>query len=309
MSQSSQTPPGNRPPNPKVFRPFTGGQTGQGESKSPSSSAPMGRRPIAGRPYRPFAGQPMPAQAEAAPPPAEAPTTPAVDLTVEAPAAAPAPRTPTPAHQPPVISSTDRASWEAYISGQASSETHTEPVIQHRDEEQRPPITEELPQLEVQEPTPVDSPAMHEQGGYEPAPATETPEAEAESEEKEITAEVPEYEPYVVTPPEPSPVISFERHAPPPRAVYQTPLFVPPAGETPAESLIDDVDAAFIAAGLPSAPEYHASQEALRAATSLEAIARKLRTGKIELRSTSQSSLASDEAILAAVLAALLASR
>jgi len=308
MSQSSQTPPGNRPPNPKVVRPFTGGPTGQGESKSPSSPPPMGRRPIAGRPYRPFAGQPMPAQAEAPTPPAEAPTMPAVDLTVEAPAAAPAPRTPSPAYQTPVISSTDRTAWEAYISGPSSSERHTEPVIQHRDQEPRQPMTEE-PQIEVQEPTPVYSTAMHEQGGYDPTAATETREAEAESEEQEITAEVPAYEPYVVTPPEPSPVISVGRHAPPPRAVYQTPMFVPPTGETPAESLIDDVDAAFIAAGLPSGPEYSASEEALRAAASLEAIARKLRTGKIELRSASESSLASDEAILAAVLAALLATR
>jgi hypothetical protein len=166
-----------------------------------------------------------------------------------------------------------------------------------------------LPQIEVQEPTPVFSQAMHEQGGYELAATTAARPPEAEKNEQEITAEVPEYEPYVITPPEPSPVVSAERPAPPPRAVYQTPLFVAPAGEVPAESLIDDVDAAFIAAGLPSGPEYSASDEALRAAASLEAIARRLRTGKIELRSPSEWSAESDEALLAAVLAALLASR
>jgi len=173
----------------------------------------------------------------------------------------------------------------------------------------RQPNTEELPQIEVQEPTPVFSQAMHEQGGYEQAAATEARQPAAEKEEQEITAEVPEYEPYVITPAEPPPAVSMERPAPPPRAVYQTPLFVAPASEVPAESLIDDVDAAFIAEGLPSGPEYSASDEARRAAASLEAIARKLRTGKIELRSLSESTLESDEALLAAVLAALLSSR
>ena len=106
MSQS-QTPPGNRPPNPKVFRPFAGGPAGQGASKTSPSGTPMARRPAAGRPHRPFAGLPVPAEAEAPTPPAEAPRQPALDRTDDVPVAAPVVRTPTHAYQAPIISQHD----------------------------------------------------------------------------------------------------------------------------------------------------------------------------------------------------------
>ncbi len=270
MSQS-QTPPGNRPPSPKVFRPFTGGPPGQGAgSASPPPASPIGIRPVAARPYRPFAGQPVPANAEAAIPEAEAAPPPVVALTVQEPVAPQAPATLTPEYQTPVSPSPspERESWEAYISGPSTPDAYTEPVVEHREEKHLQhieaaylqPVTEELPQIEVQEPTPVFNPAI-------------------------------------------------ERYGLPPRAAYQTPIFVAPTSEPPAESLIDEVDAAFITSGRPSGPESSASDEVLRAAANLEAIARKLRSGKVELRSVSESSLASDEATLATVLAALLATR
>jgi hypothetical protein len=80
-------------------------------------------------------------------------------------------------------------------------------------------------------------------------------------------------------------------------------LFVAPASDPPADSLIDEVDAAFITAGLPT--QEAASPAAIAAATSLESIARRLRAGELELRGGA--ALSSDAATLASVLAALLA--
>jgi hypothetical protein len=80
-------------------------------------------------------------------------------------------------------------------------------------------------------------------------------------------------------------------------------LFIAPASDPPADSLIDEVDAAFITAGLPT--QEVASAEAIAAATTLESIARCLRAGELELRTGAATS--SDAATLATVLAALLA--
>lgn len=84
--------------------------------------------------------------------------------------------------------------------------------------------------------------------------------------------------------------------------------FVSPRGGAVAESMIDEVDAAFITAGLPAA-EPVASPEAMRAAAALEDIAELLRAGAIELRPTPGMSMTSKESALASVLAALLAKR
>jgi hypothetical protein len=91
-----------------------------------------------------------------------------------------------------------------------------------------------------------------------------------------------------------------------PRRVYETPVFVPLANPPAVESLIDEVDAAFITAGLPSSGAL-ASDDALHAAHLLEATAKRLRAGHIQLRSPGE--VTSEEAALAAVLAALLANR
>jgi hypothetical protein len=89
------------------------------------------------------------------------------------------------------------------------------------------------------------------------------------------------------------------------RAGFETPIYVTPASTPATDYLIDEVDAAFITAGLPATGE----PTSAHAAAVLETIARRLRSGELALPSTSDSQLGSDEATLATVLAALLARR
>ncbi|MGQ0639432.1 MAG: hypothetical protein ACT4P6_01470 [Gemmatimonadaceae bacterium] len=93
----------------------------------------------------------------------------------------------------------------------------------------------------------------------------------------------------------------------PPRTAFETPIFVAPTRHPAAESSIDEIDAAFISAGLPSTND--SGSDHARAAEVLERIARRLRAGEIKLPQAIESNAVSEEATLAAVLAALLANR
>jgi hypothetical protein len=123
----------------------------------------------------------------------------------------------------------------------------------------------------------------------EPPPA---PIAASVSDDSDLPAFLRDDPPAAATPPSQSYVPEPEHSS-----------FVAPHGETPKDGLVDEVDAAFIASGLPT--QELSSPSALSAAETLESVARRLRKG--DLRLQSGATAASEAATLAAVLAALLA--
>ncbi|MGH7713934.1 MAG: hypothetical protein ACREOG_21825 [Gemmatimonadaceae bacterium] len=190
---------------------------------------------------------------------------------------------PTPTPYQPAWS--EREAWETMLEP-------TPPIAELSAMEQVRPRAEQVPLVEERDPTPVFMEAQ-------------LPEAEIDA---AVTAEVPAYVDHE------SPTYSTEE-----LRAYATardtsdelerPLFVAPASDPPTDSLIDEVDAAFITSGLPSGGAAVASEAALSTAAMLDTIARRLRAGEIQLPASSAASTASEEAALATVLAALLANR
>lgn len=308
MSDPSETPPGNRPPAGRVFRPFAGGGAQQGSAASHT----VERRPM--QPRRPFVGGPAATSGASAPAPLDiSPVfdiSPAIDVsstieissvidaspaiavnaTADVASSAPAPEIP----DPPVV---ERATWLTIVEAEPAvldfgtglvGENATlgddsgigEPAAAPPD---LPAIAEETfaPSFEERVPSPP-----------EKLPVVTAEVLTTESEEIDLS-EVPEH------------VDSIAEYGEP--DLLDAPLFIAPSSAREADSLIDEVEAAFITAGLPSTGD--PSDDALRAAAALEEIARRLRAGDIELQRNSTGSIASEESALATVLAALLANR
>lgn len=281
MSHPSQTPPGNRPPNARVFRPFTGGvggTAGQGTPPSPTPPATAQRRPA--QPFRPFVGahgrQPLPQPA-----PVVAAT--AVEPIVESiPVAAPTYNEPEPA---PIA----HEAWERYV----APELEPQPLHEVESDPELAPvahnsgITVEVPQIEKAafelEPEPVIAP--------EPMQAKSTP---------SITVEVP-----AIPSDEAMAAIRDIAHE---GDLWETAYSTEPAIETPRDVVIDEVEAAFNEPAVPP-PNDGRIDDALVAATTLEAIARRLRSGEVDIRPAPGANMSTQESALATVLAALLANR
>lgn len=364
MSDSSQIPPGNRPPAGRVFRPFAGGAAEQG-SQSPSAapdSRIMDRRPM--QPRRPFIGGQSAASNRAAASPAidvgpALDISPATDVSA-ATAAAPAP----PQVEAARATTVERATWLTIveeepavidfgtdligesaalgdalevaetsalplelpaIAGETFELSFAEPTFSAP--EQLPVVTREVPAFEREE---SDYSATPEYAEPQPlgekaalgyaletgqtsalplelravadetfAPSLMEPTFSAREQQPVVAAEVQAIE---GGEPAQSPIPEYAEPDP-----LEAPLFIAPNGEPAADSLIDEVDAAFITAGLPSAGA--PSDEALRAAAALEEVARRLRAGDLDLQHGAAPSISSEESALATVLAALLANR
>lgn len=274
MSDPSHIPPGNRPPTARVFRPFAGGSAGQG-SQSPAAvpdARGMDRRPT--QPRRPFAGIQLARSPEPVLVPDDhAPLPPLIEVSQAPDIAAPAP--------PLQTMVAEGAAWSRIVeAAPVELDWPRDPIGEDAalgdgfEGEATPEVTADL--LAISEET--------------PAPSFVEPTVTVPEKAPVVTAEVP-----AIASVEPDPL--------------DAPLFVAPGREPAAESLIDEVDAAFITAGLPSSGEASASDDAVQAAASLEGIARRLRAGNIALRPASGARMSSDVSALATVLAALLADR
>ncbi len=365
MSDSSQIPPGNRPPGGRVFRPFAGSSAEQG-SQSPSAapdSRAMDRRPM--QPRRPFVGG-QSAPSDTAPAPQAINVSPAIDVspTIDVSAATEVAFS-TPAVEAEHATAVERATWltiveeepavldfvtdligesatlgDALEIGETSALPLELPVIAEETfepsfaeptfsaPEKLPVVTAEVPAFESEE---IDHSAIPEYAepdllGENPTlgDTLETGETSAlPLELPAITEETvaPSFVELTFSPRERLPVVTAEvqaiesgEPARPPIPEYaepdplDAPLFIAP-NSGPAADLIDEVDAAFITAGLPSSGDGSPSDDALRAATALEEVARRLRAGDIDLQPGPTASISSEESALATVLAALLANR
>lgn len=293
MSQP-QKPPGNRPSNARVFRPFTGApMPGQGTpATSPPSAGAMRR---SGQPFKPFVGTQRvaatPQETPSQPPPAIA----AVTL-AEPEAAVHEPpiesiELPAPAYHEPEPAPIAHEAWEKYVAllpeelvapqepipSQSIAEPHSSPEI-----------TVEVPQLEVFEAEPEGEVAV-ESGSDQRKPAP-------------ITVEVPA-------------ILSEEAMAAIRDVSTEGDLWetaysaAAPISEPPVDTVNDEVEAAFSESAASISSDSAHLEQILVAAATLESLASQLRNGEIDLRPAPGANMSSEEAALATVLAALLANR
>ncbi len=285
MSHPSQTPPGNRPPNARVFRPFTGGggTAGQGTPASPTPPPVTQRR--AGQPFRPFVSAQRTATAPSEPQQQPAPVIVAatgVEPIVESiPAAASTYHEPEPA---PIA----HEAWERYVAPEPEPFVVQEPIAAEpaplvRNSE----ITVEVPQIEDAEfdvePEPVMAP--------EPMQLMST---------SPITVEVP-----AIPSEEAMAAIRDVAHE---GDLWETAYTTALVIESSQDVVIDEVEAAFSESAPPS-PSDSCIERTLVAATTLEAVARRLRNGEFEISPAPGANMSTEESALATVLAALLAKR
>jgi len=291
MSHPSETPPGNRPPNARVFRPFTGGAGTAGQGSQPSSTpGGMQRRP--GQPFRPFIGAQVQAASVA---PLEAPPSePAIvaAATVVEPVAESVPF-PTPTYHEPEPAPIAHEAWERYVAPEPEPQHEREPVAQEPIAAEpprvvhNPEITVEVPQIE------------HAEFRIEAEPSSYPAPTLAKS-MPPITVEVPA-------------IPSEEAMAAIRDVAHEGDLWEAAYSSVPAEGpssnvVIDEVEAAFSETA-PSSNDNGRTDEALVAAMTLEAIARRLRDGEIDIRPARGANMSKEESALATVLAALLANR
>lgn len=282
MSDHSQTPPGNRPPAGRVFRPFTGGAaTGQGSLRpSTPPSRPM-RRP--GQPFRPFFvgahSQVRPREPQPAPTP----------VTVATTVAEPVASTPVPPTVHAEAAPIAHEAWEQYFAPQAEQqavpeERQPEPAASAHSSE----ITVEVPQID-------DVPIERE---AEPATPAAPPRATSSP---PVTVEVP------AIPSEEA--MAAIRDVATEGDLWEA-AYTPaaPINEPSTDVVIDEVEAAFESAP-PSAGDNTRADDVLVAAATLEAIARRLRNGEVDLLPAPGANMSREESALATVLAALLANR
>lgn len=302
MSHPSQ--PGNRPPNARVFRPFTGGGTaGQGVPTSPTPPASPQRR--AGQPFRPFVGAQGAtiAPTEQPPPPIPTIVATAVEPIVESiPAPAPTYHAPEPA---PIA----HEAWERYHAPEpgpyVAPEPHTYiapkteafnapepnrsvlegPIAEPAQTVRNSEITVEVPQID------------DAQFELEPEPIVSAEPAKARP---PITVEVP-----AIPSEEAMAAIRDVAHE---GDLWETAYSSAPIEQPSSEIVIDEVEAAF-SESAPSSNDRTRLDDALVAAITLEAIARRLRNGEVDIRPTPGASMSAEESALATVLAALLATR
>jgi hypothetical protein len=320
MSHPSQTPPGNRPPNARVFRPFTGGGTaGQGAPTSPTPPATPQRR--AGQPFRPFVGAHgatiAPTEPQRQPTPTIVAT--AVEPVVESiPASAPAPT-----YHAPEPAPIAHEAWERYVAPEPEPYIAPEPQAYVAPAEPyiTPPRAYVVPEPEAFI-APEPDRSVLEEPIAEPAPTVRN---------SEITVEVPqigdaefelEAEPIAsAAPTKAKPPITVEVPAIPSEEAMAAIRDVAHEGdlwetayssasiEQPSKDVvIDEVEAAF-SESAPSSNDRTRLDDALVAAITLEAIARRLRNGEVDIRPAPGASMSAEESALATVLAALLANR
>ena len=319
MSHPSQTPPGNRPPNARVFRPFTGGGTaGQGAPTSPTPPASPQRRP--GQPFRPFVG----AQgATIAPTEAEQPPAPVIVATAVEPVVESIPA-PAPTYHAPEPTPIAHEAWERYVAPDPEPYIAPEPqayVAPDPEPYITPPRAYIVPEPEAYI-APEPDRSVLEEPIAEPAQTVRN---------SEITVEVPQIDD-VEFEPEPEPIVSAApTKAKPPITVevpaipseeamaairdvahegdlWETAYSSAPIEEPSHDVVIDEVEAAF-SESVPSSNDRTRLDDALVAAITLEAIARRLRNGEVDIRPAPGASMSAEESALATVLAALLANR
>lgn len=311
MSHPSQTPPGNRPPNSRVFRPFTGGGTaGQGAQTSTTPPASPQRR--SGQPFRPFVGahgatiSPPEAQQQQPAPVILATAVEPVGESIPAPA---------PTYHAPEPVPIAHEAWERYVAPEP--EAFIAPVPQAYIVPEPEAYIAPEPQAYV-----ASEPAILEEPIAEPAPPVRN---------TEITVEVPqiedaefELEPESIVstePARPRPPITVEVPAIPSEEamaairdvahegdLWETAYSSASIEEPSSDIVIDEVEAAFSESAPPSNDSARLD-DALVAAITLEAIARRLRNGEVEIRPAPGASMSAEESALATVLAALLANR
>ena len=338
MSNPSQTPPGNRPPNARVFRPFTGGgTTGQGvqqPSATPAAGPP--RRP--GQPFRPFVG----AQgATVAPEETQQHTAPViVAATAVEPVAEPI-QTPAPTYHEPEPAPIAHEAWERYVAPEPEPYIAPDPqaYVAQVPEAYMAPISQAYV---VPEPELYMAPELQAYVAPEPeafvAPdlsvvAEPIVESASTVRNSEITVEVPQIDDAEFAL-EPESIVSAE----PPRAKSRPPITVEvpaipseeamaairdvahegdlwetaylsaPIEEASTDVVIDEVEAAF-SESAPSSNDSARLEDAAVAAITLEAIARRLRNGEVDIRPAPGARMSAEESALATVLAALLAKR
>lgn len=286
MSHPSETPPGNRPPNARVFRPFTGGagSAGQGRHPSPAPSGTQRRRPFIGAQVQTASVAPLEAPPSA---PAIVVAATAVEPVVES------VPFPTPTYHEPEPAPIAHEAWERYVAPEPEPQHEPEPaaaepisaepprVLHH------PEITVEVPQIEDAE------------FKIEAEPSSE-PEPTLAKSMPPITVEVP-----AIPSEEAMAAIRDVAHE---RDLWETAYSSVPADESSSDVVIDEVEAAFSESAL-SSNDSGRMEEALAAASTLEAIARRLRNGEIDILPAPGANMAKEESALVTVLAALLANQ
>jgi hypothetical protein len=309
MSDPSKIPPGNRPPAGRVVRPFAGGSAEQGSPSPSPDSRVTERRPV--QPRRPFVGgQAAPSNA-AAPPPA-IDNSPAIDVSPDidfstAVDVSPAVdvSTPTdidssaPATEAPDATVVERATWLTIVEAEPAVLDFGTDLIG-----ENATLGDEFEMGETST-LPLELPAIAKETV---APSFEEPILPAPERLPVVTADVLAIDSEEIDhSPIPEYVEPVPEHVQP--DLLDAPLFIAPSSEPDADSVIDEVDAAFITAGLPSTGDGSPSDDALRAAAALEEVARRLRAGDIDLQRSPTANMSSEESALATVLAALLANR
>ena len=250
----------------------------------------MQRRP--GQPFRPFIGalvQPASVVPLEAPPsePATVAAATAVEPAVES------VRVPTPTYHGPEPAPIAHEAWERYVAPEPELRHEPEPlapepiaaepprVVHH------PEITDEVPQIEDAQFKIEEEPSI----SPEPRLAKSMP---------PITVEVP-----AIPSEEAMAAIRDIAHE---GDLWETAYSSMPAGEPSSNVVIDEVEAAF-SESAPSSNDSGRMEGALVAATTLEAIARRLRDGEIDILPAPGANMSKEESALATVLAALLANQ
>jgi len=250
----------------------------------------MQRRP--GQPFRPFIGAQV--QAASVAPPEAPPSEPAIiaAATVVEPVVESVPF-PAPTYHEPEPAPIAHEAWERYVAPEPQPQHEPEPVApepiaaEPRRVVHNPPITVEVPQIEDAE-----FRIEAERSSYrEPTLTKSMP---------PITVEVP-----AIPSEEAMAAIRDVAHE---GDLWETAYSSVPAYEPSSNVVIDEVEAAFSETA-PSSNDNGRMDEALLAAATLEAIARRLRDGEIDILPARGANMSKEESVLATVLAALLANQ
>jgi hypothetical protein len=250
----------------------------------------MQRRP--GQPFRPFIGAQLQTASVApleAPPsePAIVAAATAVEPVIES------VPVPTPTYHEPEPAPIAHEAWERYVAPEREPQDEPEPVAAEPIAAEpprvvhHPEITVEVPQIEDAEFKIEEEPSI----SPEPRLAKSMP---------PITVEVP-----AIPSEEAMAAIRDIAHE---GDLWETAYSSAPIEEPSRNVVIDEVEAAFSESAL-SSNDSGRMEGALVAATTLEAIARRLRNGEIDILSAPGANMSKEESALATVLAALLANQ
>jgi hypothetical protein len=250
----------------------------------------MQRRP--GQPFRPFVGAQVQAASVA---PLEAPPSePAIiaAATVVEPVVESVPF-PTPTYHEPEPAPIAHEAWERYVAPEPEPKHEREPVAPE-------PITAEPPRVVHNPQITVEVPQIEDAGFRIEAEPSSYREPTLSKSIPPITVEVP-----AIPSEEAMAAIRDVAHE---GDLWETAYSSAPAGEPSSNLVIDEVEAAF-SETTPASNDNGRMEEALVAATTLEAIARRLRDGEIDILPARGANMSKEESALATVLAALLANQ